>query len=76
MSDNAGNSGGHEMETFDKLPPRLREALREFPISMSSNFPLKMLKSGWSEAELIRKLTDMREQMSEFNPENKRRGIG
>lgn len=69
MSANAGT--GSSVETFiafEQLPPRLRKALTEFPLDMSSEFALKALKQGMTEAQLLKMLEQRRAQLGPFNP--------
>lgn len=60
MSDNAGTQGPGGMIEFDKLPKRVREALAEFPLNMSSEFPLQAIKHGVSEDKLLAQLEALR----------------
>lgn len=75
MSANAGTKGSGGLSDFDQLPPRLREALRQFPLNMDAGFALQMLKRGKTETELIHLLKARAGMLSEFNPENKEREL-
>lgn len=68
MSANAQTPGSGEIDTFDALPPRLRQALREFPLNMSSEFALAQLRSGKTEDQLLALLETQRRRLGEFNP--------
>lgn len=69
MSANAGTGSSIEtFEAFEKLPPRLRQALTEFPLDMSSEFALECLRKGTTEDKLLKMLADRKASMSPFNP--------
>ena len=69
MSANAGTGASVEtFSAFDKLPPRLRKALQDFPLDMSSEFALECLRKGTSEDRLLEMLADRKAMMSPFNP--------
>lgn len=76
MSSNSGTPGQGGSLLFDSLPPRLRAALREFPIEMDAGFALKMIKNGMSEDKLLQMLEQRKQTLSEFNPENRKKELG
>lgn len=75
MSNNSGTPGQGGVLDYDKLPEKIRKALRDFPLEMDAGFALQMLKRGKSERELLQMLERRKQSLSEFNPENVKRGI-
>lgn len=75
MSHNSGYPGKGGSLDLDELPKELRLVLKDFPIEMDAAYAVRMLRSGCSVKELLHKLETFKSGLSNFNPENKKRGI-
>jgi hypothetical protein len=65
ISRSRARSSEDDYADFERLPPRLREAISLSAFNMTSDFPLRLLRSGVREEDLIKMLEERMQELHE-----------
>ena len=51
-----------DLEAYDALPPRVRQALREAPVNLNATFLLCLAKDGYPEHLIVTAISNARDR--------------